>query len=400
MVRVAGAALAALLFAAPVCAQPLSYPLTIAGGGLTGAGGDVLKGEIAKSDFVLFGEDHGFADSPVLLAALARDAKPAGFDHYVIEVGPLSTQRFVDTLAHGGIGAFQKIVHRYPLAYPFLANREDAETAAMFAAPDANGQPRLWGIDQEFIGAPALLLEDLAVAAPNAAARETAEALLTREREAAAKADQAHFFLFTETEAAFDALSAQFAGSAKGQAIIAAFRRSAHIYQLYNADKNYLSNAERSTLLVQSFLDAYNAAGKPKTIFRMGAEHVGLGLTTNNTFDPGTLTSSLAAANGKKALRVLFLPMGGRYLHIAPAAGNPFKVDDYDDADVKDFFASIGADAAALPKDSWSLIPLEPVRQTLETRGINKLKPMTRFFLLGYDYVITTPNAKPATSFY
>ncbi|HEX2592903.1 MAG TPA: hypothetical protein VHL34_15490, partial [Rhizomicrobium sp.] len=96
----------------------------------------------------------------------------------------------------------------------------------------------------------------------------------------------------------------------------------------------------------------------------------------------------------------LFLPMGGRYLHIAPAAGNPFKVDDYDDADVKDFFASIGADAAALPNDGWSLIPLEPVRQALGTRGINKLKPMTRFFLLGYDYVITTPNAKPATTLY
>lgn len=394
------ATVALLLAASAANAAPQTYPLTIENGGLGGAGGAILKNEVTKSDFILFGEDHGFADSPQLLGALAHDAKPAGFDHYVIEVGPLSTRYFVDTLASGGMGAFQKIVHRYPLAYPFLANREDAETAAMFAAPDANGQPRLWGIDQEFIGAPALLLQDLADAAPSREARNLVQMLLNRERAAAAKADQAKFFLFTETDKDFDALETLFAGSAKGVAIIAELRKSARIYQLYNADKNYLSNAERSQLLVGNFLAAYNASGKPKTIFRMGAEHVGLGLTTNNTFDPGTLTSSLAAANGRKALRVLFLPMGGRYLHIAPQAGNPFKVDNYDDADVKDFFSSIGLDAATLPKDSWSLVPLEPVRQTLETRGLNKLKPMTRFFLLGYDYVITTPDAKPSTSLY
>jgi hypothetical protein len=123
-------------------------------------------------------------------------------------------------------------------------------------------------------------------------------------------------------------------------------------------------------------------------------------MTPNNTLDPGTLASSIALANGKKALRILFLPAGGQHVTLAPAAGNPFHVEDYNDPDVKDFFAGIRVDPATLPKDGWSLIPLQPVRDALETEGIAKLKPMTRFFLLGYDYLITTPNAKAATPLY
>ena len=53
-----------------------------------------------------------------------------------------------------------------------------------------------------------------------------------------------------------------------------------------------------------------------------------------------------------------------------------------------------------LSKEDWTLIPLEPIRQSLDTKGINTLKPFSRFLLLGYDYVITTPDAKAGVSLY
>ena len=72
----------------------------------------------------------------------------------------------------------------------------------------------------------------------------------------------------------------------------------------------------------------------------------------------------------------------------------------YESKESKEFFAAIGLDATALPKDGWTLIPLEPIRQSLDTKGIEALKPFSRFILLGYDYVITTPDAKPGVSLY
>jgi hypothetical protein len=43
---------------------------------------------------------------------------------------------------------------------------------------------------------------------------------------------------------------------------------------------------------------------------------------------------------------------------------------------------------------------MEPIRQALDTKGIDALKPFSRFVLLGYDYLITTPDAKAGESLY
>ena len=42
------------------------------------------------------------------------------------------------------------------------------------------------------------------------------------------------------------------------------------------------------------------------------------------------------------------------------------------------------------------------IRQAVDVaaKGIEALKPFSRFTLLGYDYVITTPDAKPGVSLY
>ena len=88
----------------------------------------------------------------------------------------------------------------------------------------------------------------------------------------------------------------------------------------------------------------------------------------------------------KTALRIAFLPAGGRNIAFAPKPGNPTTIEVYDNAEVKDLYAAIGLDIATLPKDGWTLIPTDPIRHALDTRGIEKLKPFARFVLLGYDY--------------
>ncbi len=166
--------------------------------------------------------------------------------------------------------------------------------------------------------------------------------------------------------------------------------------------RNYENNARRARLLAKNFLAAYKSAAdpQPKIVFKMGLEHVALGTTTVNTIDLGTLATSMAKTNGATALRIAFLPAGGQNTAFMPKQGNPATVQAYESKEVKELFTSIGLDAAALSKENWTVVPLEPIRQALDTKGIDALKPFSRFVLLGYDYLITTPEAKPGVSLY
>jgi hypothetical protein len=310
MFRVLSGLVFALVLSAPAIAAPQTLSLSVdADGGLAGPGATVLKGELTHAQFILYGEDHGFADSPIVLRAIAHDARPLGFKYHVVEVGPLSVRLIRETLSREGMAGLHRLVHAVPLGIPFLSLKDDVALASDFQGEDARGTPYLWGVDQEFIGSPVFHLKRLVALAPSADARATVSKLLAEEQDAAAKA-------------------------------------------------------------------------------------------TINTVDLGTLASKIAQVNGKTALRIAFLPIGGRNIAFAPKPGNPTTVEAYDSPDVKEFFAAIGLDASSLPKVGWTLILLEPIRQALDTKGIVALKPFSRFTLLGYDYVITTPDAKPGVSLY
>lgn len=395
-------ALALLTLVQSAQAAPATFALTVTDGKMGGPGAEILRAELPKAQFILYGEDHGFADSPIVLRAIAHEARPFGFKYHAVEVGPVSMATIRGALKKDGIDGVHKLVDETPLGFPFLSLKDDALLASDYLGEDAKGTPYLWGLDQEFIGSPGLHLRRLVAIAPNDAARAAAQKLLTAEQDAAAKGDQGNFLLVHGSDADFDALAAQFKGSAEALNIIAEMKESAAVYQLWMNDHNYENNARRARLLAKNFLADYHAAAdpQPKVIFKMGAEHTGLGTTTINTVDLGTLASKIAQANGKTALRILFLPTGGQNLTFAPKPGNPTSVETYDDPDTRKFFADIGVNSATLSKTGWTVIPLEPVRQALDNKGLEKLSGLSRFMVLGFDYVITTPDAKPAVSLY
>lgn len=385
-----------------VRAAPQTFALKIADGKLDGPGAEIIRGELRTAQFILYGEDHGFADSPIILRAIAHEARPLGFTYHVVEVGPLSTRMICEKLERDGLSGLHQVVHDVPLGIPFLCLKEDAELASEFLGHDSKGIPYLWGVDQEFIGSPVFHLQRLVATAPNDSARAAADKLLTEEKEAAAKGAQDKFLLAHFHEPDFSALGTQFKGQSEAEQIIAQLQESAAIYQLWMSGRNYENNARRARLLAKNFLANYKAAAEiePKILFKMGVEHVALGTTTVNTIDLGTVATSIAKANGKTALRIAFIPMGGRNVSFAPKPGNPTTVEPYQNAEAKEFFAAIGLEAASLGKDQWTLVPMEPVRQSLDNKGIDHLKTFSRFMLLGYDYIITTTDAKPGTSLY
>lgn len=393
--RAARSLVFALMGFAAANATPMMMPIGFAPNGLSGAGGDILKAEIGKSEFILIGEDHGFAGSPLLARAIAAEAKPFGFSHYAVEVGPLTVGMVRTALEKDGLPGLARIVRQAPFAMPFLAFREDAETAMQFLGTDDKGAPRLWGMDQEFVGSTTILLPRLVALAPNAGVREEVSQLLKSEQKAVADGKFDALMLGKAGPEAFDHLANLYPGVGEAQAIIAAMKKSAAIYTLWANNKIYENNQTRARLMAANFLDNYRKAGEPKTILRMGANHTGLGTTTIATVDLGTLTNEIAALHSRRALRILFLPAGGRQMVAGGKSG--FMEVPYDDDDVKAFYAGIGLKREDLPPGVYSLVPLEPVRQSLDLKGIEKLPPMSRFLVLGFDYLVTTPDAAPAT---
>jgi hypothetical protein len=388
-----------LLCSSSFAAAPQFYPLELKHGKLAGTGAELIRAELPTAQFILWGEDHGFADSAILLRALAREVRPLGFKYHVVEVGPLSTRIIAETLTRDGVPGLHRLVHDVPLGIPFLSLKDDAGLASDFLGQDDKCVPYLCGIDQEFIGSPLFHLQRLKEIAPNESARAAAQRLLDEEKDAAAKV-AGKFLLVRFHDADFDALARQFKGEAEAEDIIAQLKESAAIYQLWMSGHNYENNARRARLLAKNFLAAYAKAAESKVVFKMGIEHVALGTTTVNTVDLGTLVSSIARTTGHTALRIAFIPVGGHNLAFTPKPGNPTKIEKYESKESKEFFSAIKLDAAALAKEAWSVIPLEPIRQSLDNKGIDALKPFSRFLLLGYDYVVTTPDAKAGESLY
>jgi hypothetical protein len=333
---------------------------------------------------------------------LAHEARPLGFKYHVVEVGPLSVRMIHDVLKRAGIDGIHKLVDEVPLGIPFLSLKDDALLAADFLGSDAKGTPYLWGVDQEFIGSPPFHLKRLIAIAGNDAARAAAQNLLDTEQAAATKAAQQDFLLVHASDADFDALAASFKGNGEAEHIIAELKESAAVYQLWMHGHNYENNARRARLLARNFLAAYKSAAdpQPKIIFKMGIEHLTLGSTSINTIDLGTLVSEIARTHDKNALRIAFLPTGGHNLAFRPKPGNPATEQVYKAEEAADFFPAIGIDPATVPGDCWTLVPLEPIRQSLDTQGMEKLKPAVRVLVLGYDYVITTADAKAGISLY
>lgn len=383
----------------PAAEPPAVHAMALEDGKLTGPGADLILGRLSKAQFVLIGEEHGFADAPQIALALARAGRKHGFKHHVVETGPASEEWAGAILKEDGADGLAKALEGRPLALPFLVMREDAELARYFVDNAGRRTDGLWGVDQEFIGSALVHFETLVDLAPGAKARKLAAALLAEEREAFAAGKQEVLFLFTATPETFAELRAAFGKAKRAGRIIDALEESAGIYQAFNTGKNFASNTDRIRLIRRQFLEAYRGARDeaPRAVFKMGAIHLGRGTTFLNTFDLGSLTEGIAAANGLDVLRVAFWPVGGRMTQVTPFSESAFTVVDYRPQEMIEGLSALGITPETIAEDGYTVVPLEPVRRALEQKGLGELSAEMRFLVLGYDLLVTTRSAKPAT---
>lgn len=405
-----GAAALALMSASPAFAQdsgtaaeapdPTIQPLALEFSveGLSGPGAELLRAEIEDAQFIAIGEDHGYADAPVLLAALATEGAEHGFDTYAIEVGPWSTGWIRESLIEGGVDGYASELEGRPLAVPFLSLREEAEVAMRFLEDG-----RLWGIDQEFIGSSMIHLEWFAERAGDGAAGDELRDWMQSDREAFAAGKQEDVFMVTAGDAEWARLREIFAGDADALELVAALEVSQSIYIANFTRRGFDNNTDRVTLIRDYFMQHYAAARAergtaPRVVMKMGATHAGAATSPMKTFDIGSLIEGIAAVEGRGVLRVAYLPMGGEQIGIRPSPEGGFSVREVEAPE--SMMASLGAagvDLEAIGGEGHYVIPLEPVRRALGNRGLNDAEWMDRFVLLGFDYLVTTRSGRPGT---
>ncbi len=371
--------------------------LSIRDGELAGPGSVALVKRARAAQFVLIGEDHGFADVPEFVVALKKTLGTDAPPYLAAELGPQSAEYLTRALRGGAIDAVEL---RHPGAVPFFGWRDDL---AMFSAwQKGDARPRVWGLDQEFILSARLHLERLLALAPPAGRAIVATYLqraVDADRELLARHDLSLALLPQLGDADFKALEAAFgaSGSAEASAIIAELAESAAIYREHAAD-SYAANARRALLMKRHFMRFYREAEQrdgrpPRVMFRFGAFHVWRGLSPVHQFDIGNLAAELAASTGGTSLHILIIVRAGLVNKWLPfLADTSLRASSYD---ARSELAQIGAVPfieQALD-GAWTVFDLAPLR---DSRTLDEGGAQFERLVFGYDYVVVVPEGHAA----
>lgn len=387
--------------------------LALEDGKLKGAGADFLLKEAEASQFFLIAEDHGIAELPQLTAALFRQIKPFGYDHYATEAGPI-TARLLEKLAASPRAQqdFADFNRRNPFSLPFYFWKEEtALLETIFNTPGRKTRT-IWGLDQEFVMSAKLHLKRLVELSPNRQARRVVEEYNQRAQtefnRMVESKNPGSVFLASATEDDFKKLSAALEAKPGSEAaeLLDELKESWEIYTKQFRGQVYEANDQRAQLMKRHFVRYYNEAlsvekSPPKVLFKFGMNHMKRGRSFINVFDVGSFVPDLAFANGAKSFHLLVVGANGTQNTYLPFVGNEadktkaydvvkvFK--DYASADVKPLIASVAQDK------SWSVIDLRPLRPLLTNRKLGKIDKGLEELIYGYDAVLIIPEIHAAT---
>ncbi|MCK0127600.1 hypothetical protein [Erythrobacter sp. F6033] len=376
-------------------AEIAALPLTFSENGFAGPGASLLRDDLQQAQFVMIGEAHGHAEAPLLVSAFASETQAYDFRYYAVEVGPYSAEWLQQTLLESGEAGLAEELSGRPLAIPFLNSVEEARAAAAFAQSGG-----LWGVDQEFIGSPLIHLEILSnMESQNPALVKRLE---QTEREAFASGNQGAVLFATIAADGWQELRDAFTGNLDALDRIAAMERSQSIYQSFFMGRGLDNNLDRVELIRRNFLRQYQSAAKssdaaPRVLMKFGLTHGGRATSSMSTFDLGSLIEGMAASNGLEALHIAYLPIGGTATAIMPSPDGAFSEKPVSADELRSLLVDSAIDLEMIESsEGHFVIDLEPIKRKLGNAGLAELEPMTRFLVLGFDYLVTTSSATAA----
>lgn len=281
----------------------------------------LLMDKMENTQFILLGEQHGVREIGALAKHVYSMAHPLGYNTYCIETDALAAEKISAFSSQSNPVAQAQILKKdFPFSIPFYENPNDYE---LFQQVKMNGG-EIWGIDQVFMAEWRLYFHELAENASNQAVRSKASLMEAKAQagfqESIEKKQFQSMGMFQFEPGDYEELKALSEDKAE-QNRIALLARSHDIYMANMQQRYYENNYNRSQLMKENFMEYYRKAKEqnPKVLFRMGAYHMGRGLTETRIYDIANMASELAQTNGKQSLHILALGIKGQN-----TIGNPF----------------------------------------------------------------------------
>jgi len=376
--------------------------LTISDKGLSGPGASKLIDAGRRAEFILVGEDHGFADVPQFVLAMQHSLGADAPANLVLEIGPLSAARLADAAREDKLREWSQ---RYPAEIPFFDWIDDGAMASAWQGKQS--RTALWGIDQEFILSTRMHFERLKTLNPRGPAGVVIDEFMQRAQAAETRMIAEHDpsvallpqLMDTDFKRLRDTIKP--APNSESANIIDELAQSAEIYRSQESD-GYASNHQRSLLMKRHFMAYYNDAAKksttaPRAMFRIGAFHAGRGASPLHQFDIGNLASEIAASHGKESLHVLVIAAGGtvnKWLPFIPDTS--VRTAPYNAREELEQLQAISFIDHAF-SDSWTVFDLGALRRSRAAR--DSVGAKFEQLVFGYDFVVVIPQAHAALDY-
>ncbi|NGM51965.1 erythromycin esterase family protein [Caulobacter sp. 602-2] len=384
--------------APPTFAERLAQagsPLTVRPDGFAGPGAAILSEAVGDSRYVLIGESHFSREIPAFTTNVCRLMAPGGLTAMAVETGPE---------AAGAVNARMRAPDReqqisdfmrsHPDAMAFLNSRDEGRTAADCAGV-AGPDFKLWGLDQEFLGASGYLFEQMLAAGPGPRARAQIEALAKQEqaatRAALTSGSPMDLFLLKADDATLDQAGTAIDqdGGDRAKALFAALRETRAIYQASQSRRGD-PNGRRARLMKRTLATHLAEAPQARLLMKFGAYHLYKGYNPLGQRDLGNFVAERADGEGAKSLHIVVTGAKGEQAGYG-GVGRQRTVRKFDATTGKDSDWSkdvMLARPSGTPQSDWFLVDLRPLRSI----DLEALTPEWRAIIRGYDLAIVAPE--------
>ena len=369
--------------------------------GVGGAGAATLADAVDGARYVLVGEAHFSLEIPRFTVALCHLMAPRGLRALAVETGP-EAARFVNTVLRrpDRVARLAAFMRAYPDAMAFQNNAAESDMAAA-CAREAGPSFRIWGLDQEFLGAGGFLLDAMAAASPGPVARAAIDRLRAQERAARAEAvatrSPGKFLIYTVTDAQIAAARVAIAtdGGPRATRLFESLAETRAIY-LASAAGAGDPNGRRARLIKRT-LAGYLATVPvgSRVLMKFGDVHTVKGVNGLRQRDLGNFVAERAEGEGASSLHILVMGAGGA-VGAYDGVGRQARIEPYTpttDSDypwLNDMLAHRPRSALA---SDWLLVDLRRLRG----RPAPDMPAAWRQLVQGYDLVVVAPTLTPAS---
>jgi hypothetical protein len=372
------------------------YALVVQNGEMSGPGAPLLKRLLGEAQFVAIGEEHGTREVPQFVWATCRAMAPGGLDAMAIEAGPLVTAKLQKwTSEEGGSIKLAAFERQYPDSIAFFYWQQEFDLLSHCQQTTASRSLHLWGLDQEFLGSPTFILQEILATHPDPKSKAISERLLAQcssdIQKAFASGNWMDACMFRVSASNLTNLQAALTSESNvhAQELAAALVKTQHIYSSHESGHRYEANRERALLLKHNFLTDYDRLSKsngrsPRVLLKFGGNHLYKGFDETELNDLGNFVTEFADGLGSNSLHIEVLGVRGENEEeLGPGKPDKAVVKTTEDGPLVPVYAM------AYP-DKWTVFDLRPLRSEFDNLG-HVDRELERL-IFGYDVLVLIPQ--------